>query len=309
MQKFMDALHDRILLFDGAMGTEIQKMELPADKYPNGQAGFNDGLTLTAPEHIAAIHRRYLDAGADCIETNTFGSSKLKLDEYGLGARTYEMNKAGAEIAVDVALAYDNKYVIGTMGPTSFLPSSLEESLGSTPLDDIEESYKIQAEGLADGGVDAILIETGNDVLEMKLAVLAAKPTGLPIISNVTCPQYGKMLLGTPVDAAYVTMDGMDVDVFGINCSTGPAEMIPAIQWLERNASLPILIVPNAGMPNNEDGRATYDMTPDMMGKALAGITRKHSKVRIIGGCCGTGPEHIRTLRCIIDERATGSAE
>ena len=302
MQKFADALHDRILLFDGAMGTEIQKLELPAHKFPNSQAGFNDGLSLTAPEHIAAIHRSYLDAGADCIEANTFGSSKLKLDEYGMGARTYEMNKTAAEIAADAASAYDGRYVVGTMGPTSFLPSSLEKGLGDVPLDDIEESYRIQAEGLTDGGVDAILVETGNDVLEMKLAVSAAKPTGLPIMTNVTFPQHGKMLLGTPVDAAYVAMSGMGVDVFGINCSTGPAEMVPAIGWLDRNASHPILVVPNAGLPANNDGCAVYSMTPDIMGAAMADIIGKHPSVRIIGGCCGTGPEHTRALRRVIDE-------
>lgn len=307
MQKFADALRDRILLFDGAMGTEIQKMELPAHKYPDSKAGFNDGLSLTAPERIAAIHRRYMDAGADCIETNTFGSSRIKLDEYGFGARTYEMNKAAAEIAVDAASAYDGRYVVGTMGPTGFMPSSTEESLGNMPLDDIEEAYRVQAEGLADGGVDAILVETGNDILEMKLAVSAAKPSGLPVMTNVTFPQFGTMLLGTPVDAAYVAMSGMGIDAFGINCSTGPAEMVPAVGWLDRNASHPILVVPNAGLPANNDGCAVYSMTPDILGAAMADMIGKHPNVRIIGGCCGTGPEHISALRRVIDECAASS--
>lgn len=301
MQGLLDALRDRILLFDGAMGTEIQKLELPAHRYPDGQAGFNDGLTLTCPREIAAIHRSYLKAGADCIETNTFGSNKLKLDEYGMGDGTYEINKMAAELAAEAASSYDNRYVIGTMGPTGFLPSSLEESLGSMPLDDIEEAFRVQAEGLADGGADAILIETSNDLLEMKLAVSAAKPTNLPVMANVTFPQYGNMLLGTPVDAAYVTMDGMGIDVFGINCSTGPAEMVPAIEWLDRHATHPILVVPNAGLPENDNGRATYSMTPEIMAGTMANITGKYRMVRIIGGCCGTTPEHIGAMRRVIN--------
>ena len=303
MQKFLDALRDRILLFDGAMGTEIQKLELPAHKYPDSQDGFNDGLSLTCPDDIAAIHRSYLDAGADCIETNTFGSNRIKLDEYGMGDKTYDMNKLAAEIAVDAAAPYSDRYVVGTMGPTGFLPSSIDEDLGNMPLDTIEEAFRIQAEGLAAGGVDAILIETGNDLLEMKLAVSAAKPAGLPILANATLPQYGKMLLGTPVEAAYVTLSGMGIDIFGINCSTGPEEMLPSIGWLDRHASHPILVVPNAGLPENKNGCATYSMTPGIMGGAMAGIIEKHSSVRIIGGCCGTTPEHIRTMRRVIDGR------
>lgn len=299
--KFRDALRDRVLLFDGAMGTEIQKLELPANRYPGGQAGFNDGLTVTCPDIIAKIHGSYLDAGADCIETNTFGSNRLKLDEYGMADQTYDINRQAAEIAVEAASAYDGRYVIGTMGPTRFLPSSTDETLGNIPLDDIEEAFHTQAGGLAAGGADVILIETGNDLVEMKLAVLAAKHTGLPIIANVTFPQYGKMLLGTPVDAAYVTLSGMGIDVFGINCSTGPDEMAPAIDWLDGNASHPILMVPNAGLPENEDGCARYSMTPDTMAALMAGIIGKHPNVRIIGGCCGTTPEHILKMRQVID--------
>lgn len=151
-------------------------------------------------------------------------------------------------------------------------------------------------------GVDAILVETGNDLLEMKLAVSAAKPTGLPIMTNVTFPQYGKMLLGTPVDAAYVTMSGMGVDAFGINCSTGPADMVPSIEWLNENSSHPTLIVPNAGMPNNENGRATYDMTPNSLGSAMSDILEKYPCVRAVGGCCGTTPDHVRVLRSVVDK-------
>lgn len=301
MQKLLDALRDRVLLFDGAMGTEIQKLELPASRFPGGQDGFNDGLTLTCPDHIATIHRNYLDAGADCIETNTFGSNRIKLDEYGIGDKAHDVNRTAAEIAVGAAAPYGDRYVIGTMGPTGYLPSSMDESLGNMPLDTIEDAFRVQAEGLADGGVDAILIETSNDMLELKLAVSAAKSSGLPVMANVTFPQYGKMLLGTPVDAAYVTISGMGIDTFGINCSTGPAEMAPAIDWLDRHATHPILVVPNAGLPENENGHAAYSMTPEIMGGMMADIIGKHPSVRIIGGCCGTTPEHIRAMRNVID--------
>lgn len=304
---FLDALHDRILLFDGAMGTEIQKLELSADKFPGGQAGFNDGLTITRPDDIATIHCNYLNAGADCIETNTFGSNRLKLGEYGMADHTHDINKQAAEIASQAASAYDDRYVIGTMGPTGFLPSSTEETLGNIPLDSIEEAFHAQASGLAAGGADAILIETGNDIVEVKLAISAAKHTGLPIIANVTFPQHGKMLLGTPVDAAYVVLSGMGIDVFGINCSTGPAEMIPAIDWLDSNASHPVLMVPNAGLPENEDGHARYLMTPDVMAGLMYDMLEKYHNVRIIGGCCGTTPEHIRKIRQVIDRHRTAN--
>ncbi|MXZ94091.1 MAG: methionine synthase [Cenarchaeum sp. SB0666_bin_15] len=302
MQRFLDALHDRTLLFDGAMGTEIQKLELTSDSFPGGQAGFNDGLTVTCPDNIATIHHKYLDAGADCIETNTFGSNLLKLEEYNMADQTFDINRQAAEIAVRAASSYEERYVIGTMGPTGFLPSSTEETLGNTPLEDIEEAFHVQAKGLAAGGVDAILIETGNDMVEMKMAILAAKPTGLPIMANVTFPQYGKMLLGTPVDAAYITLSGMGIDAFGVNCSTGPVEMTPAIDWLNHNASHPILMVPNAGLPENVDGCACYSMTPDIMTGLMADILAKYHNVKIIGGCCGTTPEHIRRLRQMMDD-------
>ena len=306
MQKILDALRDRVLLYDGAMGTEIQRLELPADKFPSGQDGFNDGLTLTCQNHVAAIHRSYLEAGADCIETNTFGSNHIKLDEYGMGDRTREINMRAAEIAVGAVAPYGDRYVIGTMGPTGYLPSSMDESLGDIPLDAIEDAYRVQTEGLADGGVDAILVETGNDVLEVKLAVSAAKSVGLPVIVSVTLPRHGKMLLGTPAEAAYTTVGGMGIDAFGVNCSTGPAEMAPAIDWLDRHAEHPILVVPNAGLPENRDGRAAYSMTPGEMAGEMAGVVEKHRNVRMIGGCCGTTPKHIRALRDVIDGRGCG---
>ena len=168
-ESFLDALKTRILLFDGAMGTEIQKYDPTPEDFPNNQDGFNDGLILTHPDWIKQIHRNYLDAGADCIETNSFGSNKIKLDEYGFGDQTIDFNKKIALLASEVCAEYSDtpRFVIGSMGPTGYLPSSDDPDLGQIPLDKIREAFELQAEGLILGGVDALLIETSQDILEV----------------------------------------------------------------------------------------------------------------------------------------------
>ena len=310
-EPLLDALRNRILLFDGAMGTEIQKLNPKPEDFPDGKDGFNDGLSFTRPEWIQKIHENYLEAGADCIETNTFGSNKLKLEEYGYGDKTAEFNKKIAELAVDVAKKFADKprYIIGSMGPTGFLPSSNDPSLGQKPLNEIREAFELQVEGLILGGVDALLIETSQDILEVKLAIegshLAMKKTGkkIPIIANITLDKYGKMLLGTNVQAAFTTISDMGIDVFGLNCSTGPVEMTPSVRWLDEQSTLPLLVVPNAGMPENQGGKAVYKMTPDDMAKALDSFISEFKQVRIIGGCCGTNPAHITSLRKVINQK------
>ncbi|HKC79114.1 MAG TPA: homocysteine S-methyltransferase family protein [Nitrosopumilaceae archaeon] len=308
---FNEAIKNKILLFDGAMGTEIQKLNPKPEDFPDGKDGFNDGLSFTGPEWIKNIHRSYLEAGADCIETNTFGSNKLKLEEYGYEEKTVEWNKKIAQLAVEITQEFVDKprYVIGTMGPSGFLPSSNDPSLGQKPLNEIREAYELQAEGLILGGVDALLIETSQDILEVKLAIeashLAMKKTGkkIPIIANVTLDKYGKMLLGTNIQDAYTTISDMGIDIFGLNCSTGPMEMTPSIQWLDEQNNLPLLVVPNAGMPENQGGKAVYKMSPDEMAKSLNDFISQYPNVRIIGGCCGTNPSHISQLRKIIDQK------
>ena len=308
---FYEAIKNKILLFDGAMGTEIQKLNPKPEDFPDGKDGFNDGLSFTRPDWIKNIHRSYLKAGADCIETNTFGSNKLKLEEYGYGEKTMDWNKKIAQLAVEVTQEFTDKprYVIGTMGPSGFLPSSNDPSLGQKSLNEIREAYELQAEGLILGGVDALLIETSQDILEVKLAIeashLAMKKTSkkIPLIANVTLDQYGKMLLGTNIQAAYTTISDMGIDVFGLNCSTGPIEMTPSIQWLDEQNNLPLLVVPNAGIPENQGGKAVYKMSPEEMAKALKDFISKYPNVRIIGGCCGTNPSHISQLRKIIDQK------
>ena len=195
------------------------------------------------------------------------------------------------------------------MGPTGYLPSSNDPDLGQKPLSEIREAFELQAEGLILGTVDALLIETSQDILEVKLAIEAShnaiEKTGkkVTLIGNVTLDQYGKMLLGTNVQSAYTTISEMGIDVFGLNCSTGPIEMEPSIQWLNDQKHKPLLIIPNAGMPENEDGHAVYKMTPEKMAESLNSFLVEYPQINVIGGCCGTNPEHIKQLRNVIDSQ------
>lgn len=310
-ETFSQALENRILLFDGAMGTEIQKLDPKSEDFPDGKDGFNDGLSSSRPEWIKKIHRTYLEAGADCIETNTFGSNKIKLDEYGFGEQTVELNKKNTELARSVCDEFSDKqrFVVGSMGPTGYLPSSNDPDLGQKPLNEIRESFELQAEGLIQGTADALLIETSQDILEVKIAIEAShnamKKTGrkVTLIGNVTLDKYGKMLLGTNIQSAYTTISEMGIDVFGLNCSTGPIEMESSIQWLDEQNHKPLLIIPNAGMPENVGGQAVYKMTPEKMAESLKSFLSEYPQISIIGGCCGTNPEHIHELRKVIDQQ------
>ena len=312
-QSFLEATKKQVLLFDGAMGTEIQRLNPKPEDFPEGKDGFNDGLNLSRPDWIKQIHRSYLKAGADCIETNTFGSNKFKLAEYGYGEKTVEFNKSAVILAREVCNEFKDKprYIIGSMGPTGYLPSSNDPDLGQKSIDEIRDAFAVQAEGLILGGVDALLIETSQDILEVKLAIEgchnAMEKIGgknVPIIANVTLDQYGKMLLGTSIQSAFTTVSGMKIDAFGLNCSTGPREMASSVRWLgEQDDDLPLLVMPNAGMPINEGGRAVYKMKPDEMAEALADFIDRYKNIRMIGGCCGTNPQHIAELSRALDLR------
>jgi 5-methyltetrahydrofolate--homocysteine methyltransferase len=315
-ESLIDDVEKRIVLFDGAMGTEIQRLDPKLDDFPNKKDGFNDGLIITRPEWIKQIHLNYLNAGADCIETNTFGSNKLKLEEYGFSDRTVEFNKNAAQLARQACSLFCDRprYVIGSMGPTGYLPSSDDPDLGQKSLDEIREAFELQSEGLILGGVDALLIETSQDILEVKLAIEAChnaidktKPAmKIPIIANVTLDQYGKMLLGTNIQSAYTIISDMGIDVFGLNCSTGPVEMEPSVRWLSEQNELPILVMPNAGMPQNEGGKALYKMSPEQVAEKMRDFVLNYKRVRIIGGCCGTRPVHISELRRMLDHYQEG---
>jgi 5-methyltetrahydrofolate--homocysteine methyltransferase len=305
-----EAIRDHIILFDGGMGTEIQKLNPQAHDFPGNNDGFNDGLNMTKPEWIKQIHRNYLMAGADCIETNSFGSNLFKLKEYGYGDKTAEINRGAAQLAREVCNEFEDRYryVIGSVGPTGFLPSSEDQDLGKLSPREIIEGFIPQFEGLLLGGVDSLLIETSQDILEVKLAIEAALIAmqnvnrKVPLIGNVTLDRYGNMLLGTDVEAAYTTVCDMGIDIFGLNCSTGPEEMLPSIRWLNEQDGLPILVVPNAGMPQNVGGKAVYKMTPEDMTLKMCEFIKQFSRIRIIGGCCGTTPVHIKQLREMLKE-------
>ncbi|ABK77566.1 methionine synthase I (cobalamin-dependent), methyltransferase domain [Cenarchaeum symbiosum A] len=309
---FLEAARGRVLLFDGAMGTEIQALDPGPEDFPDGKEGFNDGLVLSRPEWISKIHRSYIEAGADCIETNSFGSNKIKLDEYGFGERTVEINEKAASLAAAEAGRVERDvYVVGSMGPTGYLPSSNDPDLGQIPLDTIQDAFALQAEGLVRGGADALIIETSQDILEVKLAIEGAHAameksgSSVPLIANTTLDRYGKMLLGTTVQAAYTTVSDMGIDFFGLNCSTGPREMAPSVRWLSGQGH-GLLVVPNAGMPENDGGRSVYGMTPDDMAGVLGGFISEYPQVRMVGGCCGTTPAHISALRRAIDGAQAG---
>jgi len=305
-----EAIREHVILFDGGMGTEIQKLNPQPDDFPGKNDGFNDGLNITKPDWIKKIHRDYLMAGADCIETNSFGSNLFKLKEYGYGHKAVEINQRAAELAREVCNEFEDRYryVIGSIGPTGFLPSSEDQDLGKVSPQQIIEGFLPQSEGLLLGGVDSLLIETSQDILEVKLAIEACHMAmqnvdrKVPLIGNVTLDRYGNMLLGTNVQAAYTTVCDMGIDIFGLNCSTGPEEMLSSIRWLDEQHGLPILVVPNAGMPQNVAGKAVYKMTPEEMASKMRGFVKQFTRIRIIGGCCGTTPMHIHKLREMLKE-------
>ncbi len=302
---FREALARRVLVFDGAMGTQIQGEHLTLSDF-GGKEGANDLLTLTRPDLIEAIHGRYFAAGCDVVETNTFGSSRLKLDEYGVGHRTYEVNFRAAILARRAAERWSTphqpRFVAGSMGPTGMLPSSSDPSLGNITGDALERIYFEQAKGLIEGGVDALILETHQDILELRAAVLAADACRRECLRDVfiiaqptLIDANGRMLLGTDVQSALATLERLPVDCIGLNCSTGPAEMKGAVRQLAERCSHYVSVLPNAGMPENVDGRAVYKLSPDDLATALGEFVAELG-VDIVGGCCGTTPAHLHKV-------------
>jgi 5-methyltetrahydrofolate--homocysteine methyltransferase len=302
---FREAIARRPLVFDGAMGTQIQGHQLKASEF-GGKEGANDLLTLTRPDLIEDIHGSYFAAGCDVVETNTFGSSRLKLDEYGLGHRTYEVNFRAAILARRAAERFGTpeqpRFVAGSIGPTGMLPSSSDPALGGITGDALERIFQEQARGLIEGGVDAIVIETQQDMLELRAAVLgvdAARREALRDVFLVAQPTLvdasGRMLLGTDVGSALATLERLPLDCVGLNCSTGPAEMRASVRYLGERCSHFVSVMPNAGMPENVDGHAVYKLSPAALADALAEFVGEYG-VDLVGGCCGTTPEHLRAV-------------
>jgi len=307
MSLFLETLRERVLFFDGGLGTQVQARDLTAEDYGGKRwEGCIDYLSLTRPDVLESIHSTYFEAGADVVETNSFQAARIRLEEWELGDRTLELNRAAAGNARRVAdrfTAADGRprFVAGSMGPSGFLPSSEDADLGQKKLVDLVPSFAVQAQGLIEGGADVLILETCQDILEMKAQILAAREamalTGrkVPIQASITLDPTGRMLLGTDFRGALATLEAMHVDVIGLNCSTGPDLMRDAIRYLCENASTPIHCIPNAGLPINDGGRTVYPMKPEPMADTLREFVQDFG-VGIVGGCCGTTPEHIAAL-------------
>jgi 5-methyltetrahydrofolate--homocysteine methyltransferase len=307
MSRFLELSRERVLFFDGGMGTQVQARELaPEDWGGKRWEGCIDHLSLTRPDVIEAVHSAYFEAGADVVETNSFQASRTRLEEWGLGGRTVELNRAAAAIArraADRFAAADGRprFVAGSMGPSGFLPSSEDPELGRLSLADLVPSFRDQAQGLLEGGADLLILETCQDMLEMKAQVLASREamalTGrrVPLQCSITLDPTGRMLLGTDYRGALATLESLAVDVIGLNCSTGPDLMRDAIRYLCENASTPVHCIPNAGLPINDGGRTLYPMRPEPFAETLREFVLDFG-VNLVGGCCGTTPDHIRSL-------------
>jgi 5-methyltetrahydrofolate--homocysteine methyltransferase len=305
-RKFLDELEKRVLIFDGAMGTNLQVQKLTAEDFGGERTnGCNDYLVISKPEAVAMVHRSFLDAGVDAIETNTFRSNRITLGEYGLQDRVVEINRAAALLARGLADEYSTpdapRFVAGSIGPSGKLPSADDPELSNISYDELKEIFREQALGQIQGGVDLIVVETSQDILEVRATIAgiqdAFKQTGiyLPIQAQVTLDTTGRMLLGTDITAALAILDGLGIDVIGLNCSTGPEHMREPIRYLGENSALPVSCIPNAGLPLNVDGEAVYPLEPQPFADALAEFVEK-DHVSIVGGCCGTTPEHLRLL-------------
>ncbi|MCE2818274.1 MAG: methionine synthase [Ilumatobacteraceae bacterium] len=300
-QPYLEAVRERVIVFDGAFGTFIQDLELGAEDFGGPSLeGCNEMLCLTRPDVIEAMHAAFLDAGVDAIETASFGSFSTVLTEYDIPEQAYELNVAAASIARRVADRYESdgrpRYVAGSIGPGTKLPS-----LGHIGFIELRDAYEEQARGLIDGGADLFLIETCMDLLQIKAAMQgcrnAMKACGreLPIQVQVTMETTGRMLVGTEIGAAYASLAAMKPDVIGINCATGPSEMQEHLRYLSEHSLIPISVLPNAGLPSVVDGKTHYDLTPEQ----LAEFHRHHVSdlgIGIVGGCCGTTPEHMRQV-------------
>lgn len=331
---FRSVLKEKIIVLDGAMGTMLQQLNLGPKDF--GGAEFemlSDILSLTRPDALESVHLQYLQAGADCIETNTFGASPLRLKEYdfsrlddsafpetdapfdirsaGYDQIAHEMNLAGcraARTAIDTykaSLAYDGRplFVAGSVGPSNYVLSPTQADLKHGTWDEIARNFYVQVKALIQGGADIVLFETQQDILEVKAAIAGAKQamtetgTDLPIMVQVTVNAFSRMqIFNTDILAALATVQDMGIDVFGINCSLGPDLMAPTVEKLAQASSLPISILPNAGLPESENGRTVYRLSPEDLAGHLHHFAAHHG-VNLVGGCCGTTPDHIRQIK------------
>src|ERR1700712_5713161 len=299
---YIRAVNDRVIVFDGGMGATLEQFDLTQEDYGGLLGKCHEALVLNRPDVIEGVHTSMLDAGAEVVETDSFQGSRLKLEEWGLGEHTMEINVKAAEIARKAA--GPDRFVAGSIGPTGFLPASTDPTLGDITFGRLAEVFAEQATGLVIGGADLIIIETAQDILEVKAAIFGArrafKETGrtLPLqISVSLLPNGGKMLLGTDIQSVLTTLTALEVDVVGLNCSTGPEDMRDAIRFLGESSPLPVHCIPNAGLPlQGPDGETIFPEKPEPLAASLGEFVERYG-VGIVGGCCGTDPEHIRAIR------------
>ena len=305
MPSYLEAARERVVIYDGAFGTYVQQCDLTADDF-GGPAleGCNELLVVTRPDVIRGMHAAFLEVGVDVLETASFGSFSVPLNEYGLGDRAEELSRVSAELAREMADSYSTpdrpRWVAGSMGPGTKMPT-----LGHITFADLRDAYEVQARGLLAGGVDVLLVETQFDLLGAKAGIIACRRAmaaigrEVPIQVQVTMETTGRMLVGTEIGAALVAIDAMRVDAIGLNCATGPGEMHEHLRHLSQHCTVPVACLPNAGLPSVVDGKMHYDLTPDQLAEHHARFVSELG-VSIIGGCCGTTPEHLKAVvdRC-----------
>ncbi|AQP47120.1 methionine synthase [Tessaracoccus aquimaris] len=298
---FADVLGTRVLVADGAMGTMLQSFgDLSLEDDFQGLEGCNEILNVTRPDVVAAVHRAYFEAGSDAVETNTFGTNQAALAEYDIVDRLEELSEAGARIAREVADEFSTserpRFVLGSVGPGTKLPT-----LGHIEFATVRDAYQRQVEAMIRGGIDAVQIETCQDLLQAKAAVIGAKRARekagvvLPILVNVTVETTGTMLLGSEIGSALTTLEALGIDCIGLNCATGPAEMSEHLRHLARRAGITVGAMPNAGLPELTPDGARYPLSPEGLAEALGQYLDEFG-LGLIGGCCGTTPEHIKLL-------------
>ncbi|MGH9055359.1 MAG: homocysteine S-methyltransferase family protein, partial [Acidimicrobiales bacterium] len=298
MSSYLDAVRERVVIFDGATGTNLQLRHLGPDDF-GGPAleGCNEMLVETRPDVVADLHRSFFDVGCDVVETNSFGALPWVLAEYGIGDRARRLAARSASIARDVAGAPGaGRWVAGSLGPGTKIAS-----LGQISFADQRDGYEAAAAGLLEGGVDLLVVETVQDLLQAKAAIIGCRramaETGrqVPLQVQVTIETTGRMLMGTEIGAALTTLDALHPDVIGLNCATGPAEMSEHLRYLSQRCRRPISVLPNAGLPAVVDGRMHYDLTPARLAEHHARFVTEYG-ISVVGGCCGTTPEHLRAL-------------
>jgi 5-methyltetrahydrofolate--homocysteine methyltransferase len=299
MSRFLDLVNERVVVYDGATGTNLQELGLTADDFGGPELeGCTDILSVTRPDVIADLHESFFEVGSDVVETNTFGAFAVPLGEYGIPERAHEICVASARVAREVADGYGG-LVAGSMGPGTKSPS-----LGQIGFVELRDAYEVMARGLLEGGVDLLITETHFDLLAAKAAVIGARRAmaalgrSVPIQLQVTMEQTGTMLLGSEIGAALTALGALRPDIFGLNCATGPSEMHEHLRHLSANATMPISCLPNMGLPSVVDGKMHYDLAPD---EFVAYQTRFVTElgVQVVGGCCGSTPEHLRRLAAV----------